>query len=275
MHLRALFVLLGIFVAVLSSACFRGGDDPVEYLHRPDAIIVQMLRLSGDPQPEVADRVVPPDFTLYGDGTLIFLRPSTGDAPSLLQAELPESAVDELLAFIVDEGFLEFRYRHSVEGAASDAPTRFLYVNTKAAVNAISAVDLAGGAANGAKELRSIAEIAQRLSAVSPTDVGGRVVGRYAYDEVALFVQPLQSASGEPPAWPVEGIDLASLAAPGSGVNKQALRVAEAGALLAELSEASWGRYQQDGRIFAVGYRPLLPFEEHFPEFDFSPPTPR
>ena len=271
MPLCTRITLVGILAAVLGGACLGGGDEAVEYLHRPDTIVVQMLSLSGDPQPEVADRVVLPGFTLYGDGTLVFVRPADDGSPSLLQAELSKEAIDELLRFIVDEGFLDFRFRHSREGAATGAPTTFLYVNTIAGVNATSAEDLDAVAPNDAKEFRSIAEIAERLAGLKPAEVAAP----YEHDEVALFVQPLRLFEGEAPIWPVDTIDLAGLAPDESGVFMQILEREDAVEVSEELGEASWGRYRQGDDVFAVGYRPRLPFEEHFPEFDFSPVTVR
>ena len=242
------------------------------YLHRPDTILVQMLELSGDPKPEAGDRVATPEFTLYGDGTLLIVRRSADGQPALLQARLSEEAIEELLTFIVEEGFLDFRYRHTSEDAASDAATTYLYVNTSGRVNATRVEGLDGGAPESdADEFRSIAEIARRLRELDPEELGGR----YEHEEVALFVQPLRLFEGEAPTWPVEAIDLASLAPEDSGVNKKILRLEDTGGLLEELAAGDWGRYGQGERTFALGYRPLLPFEEHFPEFDFSPTTMR
>ena len=266
---RKLFVIAAL-IGALAVACWPGGDEPIEYLERPNAIIIQMLNVSGEPQPKIADRLTTPEFTLYGDGTLIFTQAGDDGGTQLIEAELPKEAIEDLLAFIVGEGFLNFAYEHAGERGAIDATTTFLYVNTKEGVNSTSAYGLgAGSLADSPEALRSIAEIAQRLIGLDPEAAGGRVVGPYQYGEIALFVQPLEMTDAEPPAWPIAGVDLAGLAPPGSSVVRQVFTLAEAAELVEMLPAGAHGLYREGDRLFAVGYRPLLPFEENFPEFDF------
>jgi hypothetical protein len=268
-RLRKWFVVAAL-IGALALACLPGGDEPVEYLERPDAIIIQMLNVSGQPQPEIADRLTLPVFTLYGDGALIFAQTGGAEGTRLLEAELSKDAIEDLLAFIVGEGFLNFAYEHAGERGATDSTTTFLYVNTKAGVNSTSADDLgAGSPADRPEEFQRIAGIAQRLSGLDPEAAGGRVVGPYEYGEIALFVQPLIIYDGEPQAWPIAGVDLAGLAPPGSSVVRQVFTLAEAAELVELRPEGAHSLYRQGDRLFAVGYRPLLPFEENFPEFDF------
>ena len=268
-RLRKWFVVPAL-IGALALACWPGGDDTVDYLERPDAIIIQMLNVSGQPLLKIADRLTLPEFTLYGDGTLIFTESDGDGAPRLLQAELPKDAIEDLLAFIVGEGFLDFAYEHEGEPGADDTTTTFLYVNTKAGVNSTSADDLgAESPAARPDELRSIAEIVQRLSGLDPAALGGRVVGPYEYGEIALFVEPVIIYDGGPQPWPVDGVDLAALAPPDSAVGRQVFTLADAAELLEVLPASGQGFYRQGDRLFFVGYRPLLPFEENFPEFDF------
>lgn len=268
-RLRKWFVVAAL-IGALAAACLPGGDDPVDYLERPDAIIIQMLNVSGETKLVIADRLALPEFTLYGDGTLIFTQTGGAGAPRLLEAELPKDAIEDLLAFIVGEGFLDFAYEHEGESGADDATTTFLYVNTKGAVNSTSADDLgAGASADLREEFRSIAEIAQRLIGLDPEAAGGRVAGPYEYGEIALFVQPLALTDVDPEDWPIAGVDLARLAPPDSPVVKEVLALAEAAELVELLPAGDRRLYRQGDRLFAVGYRPLLPFEENFPEFDF------
>ena len=269
-----LFVVIALSGA-LALACLPGGDEPIDYLERPNAIIIQLLNVSGQPQPRIADRLTTPEFTLYGDGTLIFTQVGDAGGTQLLEAELPKEAIEDLLAFIVGEGFLNFAYEHAGESGATDATTTFLYVNTKAGVNSTSAYGLgAGSLADGPEQLQSIAEIVQRLDELDPEALGGRVVGPYEYGEIALLVQPVEEPNivGSPAVFPFPEIDLAEIAPPGSGLVERRIE-SDLGTILGvvppEPAVPLLGPFQQGDRFFFFGFRPILPFEENFPEFDF------
>jgi hypothetical protein len=270
--------LLLLACAAALAGCIPRPDDPVEWVERPDAILVQMVDVVGLPQSELLDRLSLPVFTLYGDGTLIFVPPEEREqfpAPgqTLLRAEIPEQAVRELLEGIVDEGFLEFAYDQDRPGSRYDFSTTFLYVHTKTEANAVSAYALGSPPPpdDGEQwdEFLRLVKIKERLDAFDPAALGGRIVGEYQPEEFLLLVQPSasQDVPGEATVWPLTDVDLASIAAPGSGIVERRLSPTEASALMAALSSRS-GTFRQGERFFDIGLRPLLPFEEHFPEFD-------
>ena len=270
--LLALVALAG----VLTLACQGGGDDPVEYLAQPDAVLIQMLNVSGEPQPEIAGRLASPDFTLYGDGTRIFMRPDDDGRSRLMRAQLPGEAIVDLLQFINDEGFLNFSYAQPVPDQVDDAPTTYLYVNTNSGTNSTRALALDDAQLENAGDefdpFRRLQAIKQRLDELDPEALGGRLLGPYEPEEIALLVQPLvlSDPTEETPVWAVDGFDLDSTAPPGAGVVHTTFAVAEAAELIETLPEGSFARFRQGDRLFAVGYRPVLPFEEdRFPEFDF------
>ena len=267
------WLVVAALIGALALACLPGGDEPVEYLERPNAIIIQMLNVSGQPQPEIADRLTLPEFTLYGDGTLIFTQTGGAGGPRLLEAELSKEAIEDLLAFIVGEGFLNFAYEQAGERGAINATTTFLYVNTKAGVNSTSAYALAGtqleNAGDEFDQFRRLQAIKQRLDELDPEALGGTAPGEFVLETVLLMVQPLEMTDAEPQAWPITSVDLAGLAPRGSSVVRQVFTLAEAAELVEMLPAGAHGLYREGDRLFAVGYRPLLPFEENFPEFDF------
>lgn len=271
--------LLGLTVlAAVLAACLPEPDESIEYLQRPDSIIIQMINVRGSPRPELASpepavQRALRDFTLYGDGTLIFTRPDGSGSPRLLQAQLPEKAIRDLLEFIADEGFLDFIYDQPRPASVDDAAVTFLYVNTKEGANASRGYGLGSVTFDDAGEeweqLRRLEKIRQRLDDLDPEALGGHVLGDYQYDEIALFVQELRVNLGFPqqPSWPLAEVELASLAQPGSGIVKHVLGVDQASDLIGDRL-AGLAVFMEGGRYFNVGYRPLLPFEENFPLFD-------
>jgi len=261
------------------AACLPTPEEPIEWVQREDAIIVQMKQVGGLPQPALMDRLTVPDFTLYGDGTLIFIRPEDraqfpAGGPRLHQAKLPEEATGDLLEAIVDEGFLEFPYEQPRPGSRYDFPTTYLYVHTKTEANATSAYALdvppPEDAGDEWKDFRRLGKIKRRLDELDPAAVGGRVLGSYKAQEILLMVEllALTEEPVQPPTWPVADVDLAALAPPSSGVVQKRFSVAEASELMAALPAGSYSLYRQGDRLFAAGYRPVLPHEENFPEFE-------
>lgn len=271
------FVLAAALLGLLS-ACLPRPDEPVDWVRREDAVLVQMVDVGGLPQPEVADLLTVPVFTLYGDGTLIYIPPDEraqfpATYQTLLRAEIPEEAVQDLLEFIADKDFLDFNYEQPRFGSVYDAPTTYLYINSKQAANAVSAYalgfSLPEDAGNEWEQFRRLQEIKERLDAVDPDAAGGRVLGPYEPEEILLMVEPLDSRElpEQPPTWPVAAVDLSRLAPPGAGVVQKRFPTDEAMDLMAAIPPGSH-IYRQGDRLYEAGYRPVLPFEEHFPEFD-------
>lgn len=273
MGVRKRFIVLPFLAALLAvlAACLPQPDEPVEWVQRPESIVIQVKALH-EPASELEQRVVVPEFTLYGDGALIFTRPDAEGHLQLLQAELPSEAIRDLLEFIEDEGFLDFAYEQPRPAGVDNFPTTYLYVNTIAGANAVKA---ALGTMSFEESDERFAEysrlqhIRQRLDGLDIEALGGRVLGDYPYDEIVLFVHRIRVNVGLTiPSWPIMDVDLASLAPPLPEIGMGSVRIDQA----SELTEGrlwGFGFYRQDGRVFQVGYRPpLLPFQENFPEFD-------
>ena len=274
MGVRKRFIVLPFLTSALVAfaACLPQPDEPVEYLRRPEAIIIQVLKVAGSPQSELQDRLVVPDFTLYGDGTLIF-----SDAESrLIQAQLPEEAIRDLLELIVGEGFLDFFYDQPSPASGADLSATFIYVNTIGGANSVRTVGLGAlpleESGSEFDDLRRLEEIVRRLNNLDPEAVGGEIEGEFSPETLLLLVQPTEALNvvGSPAIWPFSTIDLGEIASPESAGGE---RVIEGEAVddllnLLVLQPPFALTFQQDGRAFEVGYRVLLPFEENFPEFD-------
>lgn len=259
-------VLLGL-TGALGGACFFGDDsEPVEFLKRENAIIIQVLDV-GPGLSRLEQRLTLPSFTLYGDGTLILSE--RGDGPQLLHARMPEEAVQDLVEFVAGEGFLDlFAFEEPGVDAPDDAATTYLYLNTKQGANSVRAIALDGVV--GDDDHARLAGIKERLEQLDVEALGGRVVGPFEPEQVALFVRAVEppDPDADVRTWPLREIDLASAVEPGSPIGKELVPIERASALVASGS-SGLAMFEQGDLFFEVGYRPALPFEENFPEFDF------
>ncbi len=233
--------------ALALAACLPKPDDPVEYLHQPDSIVIQM-RVIDDVDDEVAQLFsAVPRFTLYGDGTLVYASPN--NPLILLQSQLPEDAVLDLLEEIVDEDFLNFRYEQVGDDWREGRPTTYLYAQTLEAANAVRVVALETelGKEHGSEwdEFRSLQKIAALLQGVDPVALGGsepapfvpeaviefkRLDFEGAFTETRIEGEAIRELAGEPM------LGLATFETPISSGER--------------------------------GYLPALPYEDNFPEFD-------
>jgi hypothetical protein len=259
--------LLAAPLLLAASACLPQPDDPVEWVERPEAIIVQMREVSQTPGPPE-----PPSFTLYGDGTLIYDDPVTPER-SLTEATLPPDAIEDLLEDIEETGFFNFSYEQPAP-VINHAPTTYLYVNTKSGANAVSAAALFAsaevlGEIEDWSQFKKLQEIQERLQRVDPDEEGGRVLGSFEPERLVLRVArtvDLEPEGGGP--WPFEEIDLGAAAPEFGQWYTVPVRPDDASRLVAELGmEETWG-FEEGGALFAVALRPVLPYEENFPEFD-------
>ncbi len=271
---KSLYLAAAVAVAALAG-CLPKPDEPVEYLAREDAVIVQMLEVGGLAQSDLVGQLTLPAFTLYGDGTLIYRNRDASDA-GIVHAEIPGGAVQDLLELFDGEGFFDFQYRQPINDNVADAETTYIYAQTKEAANAVSAYALGlfdPPDDSAWREFRRLLKIKERLARFDPEAVGGRVIGPYEPEAVLLVVEPVpaENVVGSPPRWPVEAVDLRSIASPESGRVDHVVE-GEAARAFADVSVSPPAglpvTFSQDGRFFNVAWRPLLPFENHFPEFD-------
>ena len=270
---KGLPALLAIAVVGLAG-CLPKPEEPIEWLEREDAVIVQMKTVESA-ESELAQRLAVPDFTLYGDGTLIYSTDGAGQT-QLLQAKLPEDAVRDLLEFIVDKDFLVFGYQQPTPERETERPTTYLYVHTKLEANAVGAYALDSVLPEDAgkewEQFSRLQEITERLDSIAGGTEGP---SGFVPKEVLLVVQPTDPPEvvGSVAEWPIAGIDLAAIAPAGSGLVERRIDGSEAGQaydgiILGATQASVVGPFRQEDRYFFVGLRPILPFEEHFPEFE-------
>lgn len=272
---NARLILLAM-AAVLLASCLPKPGKSIEWLHREDSVIVQMRSLGGDSMIASVDLDRAPSFTLYGDGTLI-VSEATKDCGTvsdpcstrLLRSRLSDDDIEGLLHFIDGTGFLNFRYEQPVPPVSGSA-TVYIYVNTKLAANAVRAYALGWEQSGQAwSEFRKLGTINQRLQDLRENAIGTSTP--FAPMEGELEIGPLMADDliGAP-AWPFPQFDI-STATPGEG-GAGHLRLSSDKLEELRLTDTSttqcWCPVQQAGRAFNVIYRPALPYEENFPEFD-------
>ena len=251
-----LFVLLS---ALLLVGCRPTPSDPIQYLHREDSIIIQMLSFDADTS-EVERRLSVPEFTLYGDGTLIY-QSATADGTRLLQTKLPAGAVQELLENIVDEGFLNFIYEQPAPEGAS-GPTTFIYAHTRDLANAVSVRSadepLPEDAGDKFDQYRTVIAVVEALRALDLTALGGTEATAYVAEQYVMVVRTLDGSSDLSERI-VQATEIAGVLE-SKGVPKSTLEE-----FAGPIATSPEGRPPQE-----IYYAPLLPFYENFPEFNLQ-----
>ena len=276
---RATFGLLLGFVLVFgvaywARACLPDpGGSEIEWLQREDAIIVQMRVSGGMPQPEILERLIPPAFTLYGDGTLVVAEPADYDY-GFVQTTLSPEQVQDMVEFIEGTGFLDFSYEQPTPGPY-DQPTTFFYLNTIGAANSVSAYALGMGPKDGGSEWSQFHHLetirARLMEIASAARVGTNVRDYKSEGGVLLAVQKLAHDLLGVPPWPYAEVEVPfSRMVDGiSEVGQLTLSPDEVAILgLGDPRETKcWNSVQYNDALVDVCYRPILLYEENFPEF--------
>jgi hypothetical protein len=259
--------LLLLACAAALAGCIPRPDDPAEWVAQPDAVIVQMKTVY--PGVDVSNMV--PDLTLYGDGALIMRNDEGGLPYRLFDAKLSTGEVRSLLKFVNGTGFFNFNYEQPEPERTTDRPTTYLYVQTKEAANAVSAYALDSVLPDDAgkewAQFRKAQEIKSRLDEIAREAMANGP--SYTPEAILITVERPPPISVEQilPQWPFSDIDLDALA-PESGTAERRIEGAAAREVLDRMSPINGGSFLQGGQRFQVALRPLLPYEEHFPEFE-------
>ncbi|MEX2158515.1 MAG: hypothetical protein WEB04_03855 [Dehalococcoidia bacterium] len=255
----ARLLLLVTFATLVLVACIPRPEKQVDYLELPETVVVQMDVAGGFLFP-VHDL---PEFTLYGDGTLLLAVES--DEHRIVQAHLSRGAIQDLLEFIEKTGFFNFSYEQP-ELPVTDVPTTYFYVNTREAANAVSAYALGMDAPEGDEweQFRRLATIAAELE-----DVASRVeTESYTPATGQLEIRPLAEDVIASEAWPFPQIDIVRAAPNGPATyDLDEQELIDMG-LEHPTATMCWCPVEYGGGVFNVRYRPVLPYEANFPEFD-------
>lgn len=216
-----------------------------------------------------------PYFTLYGDGTLVYVsnepvewqpnRPMTGSP--ILAAKVTEEQIQSLLEFALGEGGLAIAREQYDNPLIADAPTAVFEVNAAGDSKTVSVMALAMEREPGPDTavLNSLARLAERLRDGS---MGGRPYVAEAYRGV-LTESP--GAEGVAIAdWPWPGLTVGDFAPPvdpnALPQRTRALTPEEAAATGVQgfengIQGGLWYR-ADDGMLYSFVVRPLLPDDE-------------
>lgn len=251
-------LLLVIFATLVAVACIPRPEKQIDYLELPEAIVVQAKT---DPGPNLnlplEKACLVPDFTLYGDGTALFVRDGT-----VRQARLSEEDVRSLIEPLVDHGYMDYNYDQPRRNIETLSGITFLYVHTQDAANAVALIEVYQGTPDGdeGKQFRYILEFLDALDSLAAREPSTNFTPERQLLAAAAWEGEVPN-NLLPPVLPWDGaVDLGSLVPPGSDDVKT---------IEIEPGSPEPERFvSQGGRTFLICARPVLPYEENFPEFD-------
>jgi hypothetical protein len=247
-------------------------EKKIEWVQRPDAIIVQM-RVNGFQLVEsngMDPYVIVPEFTLYGDGTLIASKTGSECPCSLIEAMLSEGEVRDLLRYIDDSGFFDFSYIEP--GGPESDPTTYIYAARKDTQNISGrhfALHTCFGDCTPPSRYRTLGEIEARLEQVIKEAASNGTATDYWADAIVLSAKVTNvTIRSTPPPWPLSQVDLKTIAH-GSEIGRRRIEGDLARQIQQALAEyRNETDYLVGEQWYAAGYTPVLPYEDHFPEFD-------
>ena len=217
-----------------------------------------------------------PQFTLYGDGTVIFRQIDTrlsdpiGNPPLLpwMVGHMDEDAVQALLQYALDTGHLGVARSSYDDGTIADASSTFFIFNAGGLEKEVSIYALSEAQPGGpdAADRHGFVQLADLLNNFVDKAEPGTVAAIAPYDaslyRATLFDQ-VGEPVGEPIAWPWDDLTLADFPAGDEPGRVKVLTRAQV-ALLAEVpngGQLGIAVTAPDGSIVQFGLRPLLPDE--------------
>ena len=179
----------------------RTPGQPVVYDHAASAVILQLYPIPGFVYPAVNGV---PEWTLFGDGTLVFrAQNASGPAAQLRQAHLDDTQVEDLLTYAVLTHHIFATTRHTYGQFIPDAGTTLLRISAAGQQRELVVAPVPG--ANPDTQTSDVFAILRFVSHYQPAQSVPLVP-----DRVALFVVSITSATSQP--WPISAINLQSAA---------------------------------------------------------------
>lgn len=222
-----------------------------------------------------------PQFTLYGDGRVVFTSSAVvvepdpdGAFPSqpLRTAQLTETQVQDLILFALRDGGLALAKTEYTNGMVADAPTSVFEIHADNDSKTVSAYALGmmGEPGPDTAMLTALTKLADRLGNF---DQGGTISGAVQY-EAAAYRAVLTDAAGAQGvtvrAWPWPDLGMKDFAFPADpnqlAQGKRLLTPVEAAAIGVKGFESgiTGGLYVSapNGKTYSLVLRPLLPDEK-------------
>ncbi len=233
--------------------------------------MVLQVRRSGGFAPQLFQRTYAPEFTLYGDGTLIYIKLDSSGYPVLLKGKLSEEAVQELLRLVVSENrFFNSKPNYNIPWIADGTITTIL-VNAERRSLTVEIYGLEAApteprepfSQEDVDQLARLKETAERLRAMDLRvidDPDYQDLGEFVPERITLYVERSQGNYPEAKPWPIQGIELARLAKD----YRMGQTMVEGDLLVQVLSILQWRRpnpFVENSQVFTVDFRPSLPHE--------------
>jgi hypothetical protein len=219
-----------------------------------------------------------PQFTLYGDGTIVWVSgvamgSGSGTGPSTGQpvrtGRFSEAQVQALLVFALGEGGLGIARATYEQGGIADAPTATFTINADGRSKTVSVYALGiGGLAGPDDAIRArFLKLAARLGEVDGNGAAGAAYDAPAYRGVLEEASGVQGVAVHPWPWPsIKPADFVDPSDQGVFQRRQKRLTPDEAAALGVTgyrNGISGGLYLKgpDGLTYSLALRPLLPDE--------------
>lgn len=262
-----LFIL--IFLPLLLGPTLAS-DEEMLYKKTSRTVVIQ-LTSTGSGLAEIVDKTMVPDFTLYGDGRLIFKKVDALGNSSLMETKVTPEYIEFLINYIEKEGFFDMN-ENFLNVTVQDLPTTEFTVNLRKNNKTIKVYGFEVASHQGQLP-RGLMNIYRKLTEYTSEDEK-----LYVPAKISLFVREVPGKAipedMKTEAWKAKGIDLRKyITEENTLVIKYKESVLEgdlckdavdflAGKTLYE-NRAGFFKtfFKNHKRYFMVAYRPHLPFE--------------
>jgi hypothetical protein len=287
--LAGALVLVGV-VGIAAVACGTGGGSgdgdttsttgaagTISHPTGPDQIVMQVVT-GGGFVPIEYNYTLLPEFTLYGDGTVIVTGPTIaiypGPAlPNLQTTKVSEDVIQVLLSAAKEAGLFQNGVDYGSPGVA-DVPTTTIVINAdgttyRSEIYALGFEDGGGLTLEQQQARAAVSALQGKLSTLALTSEEV-IWAPYEFSSLAVFSRPVDAAYTPDPndvqpnrlVWP-----LADLATAGEEVHPGLRKVILTGDDLATLrplldQATQITLWESEGKDYNLWFRPLLPGEQ-------------
>jgi hypothetical protein len=256
---------------IMTTASTVRADDPPVYKDSPRDIVIQMFT-SGGYAPDIVEKTRVPDFTLYGDGRVIFSRSTDPQNYKLYESKLTPEKMMNIINLFEQEGFFDMNDNY-LNVTVKDLPSAYITLNLRDKTRTIKIYAL-NIATQQRLIPRGLINLTRRLTEFSTEDEK-----EYEPEKITLFVQELPksqySKDMKKIKWKVKGVDLSKLAPEGESLmnryretvlsgdeRKHTLNLLKGHTLFDNQVAFHQTVFESGRRYFKVAYRPQLPYEQ-------------
>ncbi|MCE1245764.1 MAG: hypothetical protein LWY06_03875 [Firmicutes bacterium] len=262
--------VLAVLAFLFTAQAVFAADLPV-YKDSPRDIVIQMFTAGGY-APEIVEKTRVPDFTLYGDGRVIYSRSTDPTNYKLYEAKLTPERMNALINLFEQEGFFDMNDNY-LNVNVKDLPSAYVTLNLREKNRTIKIYGLII-ATQQRLIPRGLINITRRLGEF--TADGEK---EFEPEKISIFVQELPkdqySKEMKKVKWKVKGVELAKLAPEGASLlaryketvlsgdeRKHALDLLRGKTLFDNQVGFHQTVFENARRYFKVAYRPHLPYEQ-------------